>query len=273
MAKTPKYTLDIWNQVKDHQIDLLRKIPEVSDLQHQYVDDFAPYNVYLDLRNPERRNYSVRGFEHIVFTLTCPAVIGFSNATHSGASLPIGRSGPQGSLGKPTKILESDVYIKTEHRMEIYFPRNYNEDPIGWGIRFIDDPPMYPNIMCAHHDNNQLMLNFSGRHHTLTGVEAGMVCIGAAASRSRPVGPAPLIIDLMRTLKILDDNRFQPITNGGVNDIGFEEALFNHYVLNLQTIKKSLAGGASKPKPKKKKLGKKPSKPIKKKLGKRANER
>jgi hypothetical protein len=77
----------------------------------------------------------------------------------------------------------------------------------------------------------------------------------------------------MRTLKILDDNRFQPITNGGVNDIGFEEALFNHYVLNLQTIKKALAGGASKPKPKKKKLGKKPSKPIKKKLGKRANER
>lgn len=263
MANSAKYTLDIWQQVKDHHIDLLRDIPEVSNLQSRYIDDFAPYNLYLDLHNPKKRNYSIRGYEHIVFTLACPAVVGFANAAF-----------PGGSNGKPRKISVNEVYVKTEHNMEIYFPRNYDADPIGWGIRFIDDdPPMYPNIMCAHHRGSELILNFSGLPHTLSGAEAGMVCIGAAASRSRAVGPAPLINDLMRTLKISDENRFQSISSGGVNDVGFEKALFEHYVLNLQTIKRALSEAVAKPKPKKKKLGKtRASKPKKKKLGKRANQ-
>ena len=266
MAKAPKYTLDIWTQVKDHHLDLLRKIPEITNLDSQYVDDFAPYNVYLDLRNVKRRNYSLRGYEHIVFTLNCPAVVGFSNAVY-----PMGAGMSSAGNGKPKKISESDVYVEHVHEMEIYFPRNYPEDPIGWGIRFTGVPPMYPNIMCAHIESNQLMLNFSGVYHQMAGVETGMVCIGAAASRTRAVGPAALIIDLMRSLRISDDNRYKSIVNGGVNDIGFEGNLFDHYALNLQTIKKALAG--VRPKPKKKKLGKKATKPIKKKLGKRANER
>ena len=179
---------------------------------------------------------------------------------------------PGGGIGngKPTKISERDVTVEMVHEMEIYFPRNYNNDPIGWGIRFIGTPPMYPNIMCAFHQQNQLLLKFSGVEHTLQGAEAGMICIGAASSRTRPVGPAALIVDLIRTLKISDDNRYKHISNGGVNDHGFEEPLFDHYVLNLQTIKSALSSATSKPKPKKKKLGK--LKPTKKKLGKRANE-
>ena len=267
MAKTPKYSLDIWNQVKDHQMNLLRTtIPEVSNVRSQYVDDFCPYQLYLDHLNPKRRNYSIPGYEHIVFTLTCPAVVGFSNAAYP--SKPGARRGN----GKPTKITESDVTVETVHEMEIYFPRNYNDDPIGWGIRFTGTPPMYPNIFCAHHQQNKLVMNFSGVEHSLQGSEVGMVCIGAAASRTRPVGPAALIVDLIRSLKISDDNRYKSIGNGGVNDEGFEPPLFQHYVLNLQIIKSALSNPTkTKPISKKKKLGK--TIPTKKKLGKSANER
>ena len=98
----------------------------------------------------------------------------------------------------------------------------------------------------------------------------GMVCIGAAASRTRPVDAADLIRDLIRSLKILDDNRFAALGSGkGVNDAGFEKALFEHYVLNLATIKSAIRNHGNKPK--KKKLGTTPSK--KKKLGRRADER
>ena len=165
----------------------------------------------------------------------------------------------------------SGVYVAREHRMEIYLPRNFDADPIGWGIRFISTPPMYPNIMCAHRDNNhQLVLNFSGNYHDLG--EAGMVCIGAAAAFTRPVAADFLIKDLVRSLKILDDNRYARIGAGGVNDIGFEKPLFEHYVMNLQTIKNALTNPV-KPKPKKKKLGKTVQERTKKKLGKKANER
>jgi hypothetical protein len=82
-----------------------------------------------------------------------------------------------------------------------------------------------------------------------------------------------LIADLVRTLKILDDNRYVGKDAGGVNDTGYEELLWEHYVLNLPNIKKALANAVVKPKPKKKKLGQTVQQRSKKKLGKKANER
>lgn len=268
MANMPKFSDKVWNKIKEHQIEKLKKMEVVSNLRSQYIDDFAPYRMYLLKANMTKDNYDVKGFEHIMFTLNCPAVVGFSNAKY-GFKPPGSGSGN----GKPSKIHERDVYVTTEHQMEIYLPRNFNADAIGWGIRFTNTPPMYPNIMCAHHHNDQLMLNFSGITHQLSGAEAGMVCIGSAAAFTRPVDAALLIADLVRSLKILDDNRYVGTNAGGVNDEGFEKPLWEHYVLNLPTIKKALANSVVKPKPKKKKLGKTVQQRAKKKLGKKANER
>lgn len=269
MADMPKFSNQVWNKIKDHQIEKLNKMEVVSNLRSRYIDDFAPYRMYLLKSNMSKDNYDVKGYEYITFTLNCPAVVGFSNAVYGFKPSAEGVKG----LGQPTKIHENGVYVATEHQMEIYLPRNFNADPIGWGIRFIKDPPMYPNIMCAHHDNNnQLMLNFSGLTHQLEGAEAGMVCIGSASSFQRPVDAASLIADLVRSLKILDDNRYVGLNAGGVNDEGFEKPLWEHYVMNLQTIKNALTSPV-KPKPKKKKLGQTVQERTKKKLGKKANER
>jgi hypothetical protein len=250
-----KYDLNIWNQIKQHQIDLLTEMPEISALQSQYVDDFAPYRVYYDLRHPKREDYSLKGYEFITFTFDCPAVVDCR-----------GRSGPNG----PHKIKMTDVKIQMSHKMEVYFPRNFNADPIGWGIRFSSMTPMYPNIFCAEMNpgGSQWIMKFSGGAHSMSNLMDGLVCIGAAASRTRPVDAAYLMRDLIRSLKILDDNRFAALGSGGVNDQGFDALLFEHYVLNLATIKSAIRNYENKPK--KKKLGKTPSK--KKKLGRRADE-
>ena len=94
----------------------------------------------------------------------------------------------------------------------------------------------------------------------------------ATSATTRPVSPA-LVNDLIRYLKILDDNRFIDIGNSGTNDKGFDHTLWKHYVMNLQTIKNALANAEVKPRPKKKKLGKTVQERAKKKLGKKANER
>ena len=83
-----------------------------------------------------------------------------------------------------------------------------------------------------------------------------MVCIGAASATTRPVSPAALVNDLIRYLKILDDNRFIDIGNSGTNDKGFDHTLWKHYVMNLQTIKNALANAEVKPRPKRKNLAK-----------------
>ena len=257
VTQLPKYDLNIWNQVKDYQIDLLSSMPEISLVRSHYVDDFAPYKVYHDLRHPERENYSLKGYEFITFTFNCPAVVDCRSSFR---------------INGPHNIKVTDVKIQTNHKMEVYLPRTFNADPIGWGIRFSSMPPMYPNIFCAEMrpGGSQWTMKFSGGTHSMSNAMDGMVCIGAAASRTRPVDAADLIRDLIRSLKILDDNRFAALGSGkGVNDAGFEKALFEHYVLNLATIKSAIRNHGNKPK--KKKLGTTPSK--KKKLGRRADER
>ena len=115
MANMPKFSDKVWNKIKEHQIEKLKKMEVVSNLRSQYIDDFAPYRMYLLKANMTKDNYDVKGFEHITFTLNCPAVVGFSNAKY-GFKAPGSGSGN----GKPTKIHERDVYVTTEHQMEIY---------------------------------------------------------------------------------------------------------------------------------------------------------
>ena len=110
MANMPKYNDAEWNKVKQYQISLLEGLKEVSELISEYIDELAPYNVYEG-----KRNYQIRGYERIVFKLTCPAVVGFSNAKYG--PKPPG-AGP--GNGKPTKIHERDVYVDIEHQMEIF---------------------------------------------------------------------------------------------------------------------------------------------------------
>ena len=47
----------------------------------------------------------------------------------------------------------------------------------------------------------------------------------APSATTRPVSPVALVNDLIRYLKILDDNRFIDIGNSGTNDKGFDHTL------------------------------------------------
>ena len=74
----------------------------VSNLRSQYIDDFAPYRMYLLKANMTKDNYDVKGFEHITFTLNCPAVVGFSNAKY-GFKAPGSGSGIMENHKNPLK--------------------------------------------------------------------------------------------------------------------------------------------------------------------------
>ena len=247
----------VWDRMVAKQVSLLEKIPDVSIDGHEYIDDPAPYRIYQHPGPSGGYGYSSPGYQLVQMTLDAPAI------------MDCRASNRQKTAHKLSSTRE--VRVSNKHTLQLMIPRTFNSEPIGWGIRFVSEPPMYPNIICATLDSNSVPnLIFTQVKHSPNMVP-GMVCIGASQDRNNPVMPYVLISDLKNYLDLSDSARWQDYRHrGGVNDTGFEPILFNHMSQNYLLLRQAIEDYSSNspdPLPNlRKKLGKK--RPERRKLGK-----
>jgi len=212
----------VWDRMMNKQKSLLEKIEGVSIEGEQYFDAPAPYR--LGLNYPD---YMLPGYLLVQLRFNFPAVMDC-------------RATP---TQKTAHRLSStnQVRISDNHTVQLLIPRTYNKDPIGWGIRFVSEPPMYPNIVCATLDtNNRCQMKFSQRPHQMVDLLPGLVCIGASQDRQNPAYPYVLISDLKKYLDMSDPARWKVIGQGGANDTGFEPTLLDHMAQNYDVLRKAI---------------------------------
>ena len=217
----------VWERMVARQITNLKKIPGVTIDDHRYIPDPAPYRIYQHEGPNGTTGYSLPGYQLIQLQINVPAIMDCRAST----------------VQKVAHNLSStrQVQVSSNHTIQLLMPRTFNLDPIGWGIRFISEPPMYPNIVCATLDNNNMsLLKFSQRAHQMAELLPGLVCIGASQDRSNPTLPYVLISDLKNYLDLSDPARWKGVGRGGVNDYGFEKNLFDHMSQNYAILRKAI---------------------------------
>ena len=245
----------VFRRMIDKMVRDLQALPYVNITGQSFVNADAPYIMY-----PTGEGYSAPGYELLVMDFTCPAIMDC-------------RSSPN-NTSPHTITSTSQVRVQHHHELHVHVPRTFTSDPIGWGIRFAREPPMYPNILCADMvgpGGATPKLRFS-KHTHAAGMMAGSVCIGAGQDRGNPVMPAYLVSDLRNYLPMSDKSRWiNKKEKGGVNDEGFEKVLFQHMSQNYAILKQALDESSSAPRPTpnpgRRKLGGGGSKPPRRKLG------
>ena len=212
----------VWDRMMNKQKSLLEKIEGVSIEGEQYIDSPAPFR--LGLNYP---GYMFPGYLLVQMRFRFPAVMDC-------------RATP--AQKTPHRLTSTrQVRISDDHTVQLLIPRTFNKDPIGWGIRFVSEPPMYPNIVCANLDSNdRCLLKFSQYPHSMADLLPGLVCIGASQDRENPAMPYVLISDLKNYLDMSDPARWKGMTQGGSNDNGFEPKLFEHMSQNYDVLRKAI---------------------------------
>ena len=210
--------INTWRQIIERQVNQLEKVPGVSNVVRAgYVDDFPVFQIYA----PPKARYAQKGYEIIKFDLNCKAVMDCH---------PLGNAS-----NKPYPLKLSDIEIKDDHSIVIYFPRGFPTDSIGWGIFFESDIPMYSNFNCV---NDSSFYKFTGDSlpHSWG---AGTICIGAASDDTgRPMHE--LVINLKSYMLMEEKKLFTHLSNGGNNDGGFEPPLLHHMEQNYSILKSAL---------------------------------
>lgn len=212
----------VWDRMMNKQKSLLDKIEGVSIEGEQYFDESAPYRMGLAYDD-----YMLPGYLLVQMRFRFPAIMDCrATPTHK----------------TPHRLTSTDqVRISDNHTVQLLIPRTFNKDPIGWGIRFVSEPPMYPNIVCANLNSNHLCeMKFTRRLHQLADLQPGLVCIGASQDRANPAMPYMLISDLKNYLDMSDRTRWIGLAQGGSNDFGFETELFNHMAQNYDVLRKAI---------------------------------
>jgi len=212
----------VWDRMMNKQKSLLVQIDGVSIEGDQYIDENAPYRLGEDYPK-----YMLPGYLLVQMKFRFPAIMDC-------------RATP--TQKTPHRLTStSQVRISDNHTVQLLIPRTFNKDPIGWGIRFISEPPMYPNIVCANlNSNDQCHLKFSQSTHGMADLLPGLVCIGASQDRENPAMPYMLISDLKNYLDMSDPTRWKHTSVGGSNDWGFETPLFNHMAQNYDVLRKAI---------------------------------
>jgi hypothetical protein len=212
----------VWDRMMNKQKSLLGQIEGVSIEGEQYIDSPAPYR--LGINYP---GYMLPGYLLVQMNFNFPAIMD-CRATPT-----------QKTAHRLTST--NQVRISANHTVQLLIPRTFNKDPIGWGIRFVSEPPMYPNIVCADLDtNDRSQLKFSQYPHPMADLLPGLVCIGASQDRENPAMPYVLISDLKNYLDMSDPARWKGMEQGGANDYGFEKNLFDHMSQNYDVLRKAI---------------------------------